>query len=201
MISWINRLLHLPLSRIPLQRNSHSTTDNSHSTNASGEQVFSTCALRAPHIDAPAKGTIVIDDDSPLTTASGDVFRQPPWDDLGRSCNLVRNLMYGRILSFSSKGSATRCRSSSSPARATTPYLSSAALQDRYDFAAARAAWCTNAESPREHHESPLRRLGLHRRRNTVLPPGIHEPALSHNIYICSLPRAVAGTIYIIVFA
>ena len=32
------------------------------------------------------------------------------------------------------------------------------------------------SEGLREHHESLLRRLGLHRRRNTVLPPGIHEP-------------------------
>jgi hypothetical protein len=38
--------------------------------------------------------------------------------------------MLGMILSFSFKGSTTRSRSSSSPARVTTPYLSSAALQD-----------------------------------------------------------------------
>ena len=121
--------------------------------NAPGEQVASTRTMPAPHIDAPAEGSIVVDDDSPLTTASGDVFRQLPWDDLGRSFNLDHNLMHARVLSFSFKGS-TRSRSSSSPARATTPYLSSIALQDeshqpgrahpthevRCDFAAARAA-------------------------------------------------------------
>ena len=53
--------------------------------NAPGEQVASTRTMPAPHIDAPAEGSIVVDDDSPLTTASDDVFRQLPWDDLGRS--------------------------------------------------------------------------------------------------------------------
>ena len=53
--------------------------------------------MSAPHIDVPAKGAIVVDDDSPLTTASNEVFRQHPRDDLGRSYNLNRNLMHDRI--------------------------------------------------------------------------------------------------------
>ncbi len=90
--------------------------------NAPGEQVASTRTMPAPHIDAPTEGSIVVDDDSPLTTASGDVFRQLPWEDLRRSFNLHHNLMHARVLSYSFKGSANRSRSSSSPARATTPY-------------------------------------------------------------------------------
>ena len=39
------------------------------------------------------------------------VFRQLPWDDLGRSYNLDHNLMHARVLSFSFKGSTTRSRS------------------------------------------------------------------------------------------
>lgn len=96
----------------------------------------------------PAEGAIDVDDDSPRRVMSSD--------NLGRSYDLEHNLMHARILSFSFKGSVTRFQSSSSPARATTPYLSSAALQDgshqpgrayhsthedRCDFAAASAAW------------------------------------------------------------
>jgi hypothetical protein len=50
-------------------------------TNASGEQVASTHTMPAPQIDVSVEGAIIFDDDSPLTTASGEVLQQPPWDD------------------------------------------------------------------------------------------------------------------------
>ena len=189
--------------------------------------------------------------------------------------------MYGRILSFSFKGSATRCRSSSSPTRATTPYLSSAALQqhgapmlralenimralfDDWDFTVAETRFFLQAfMNQREYLEPEVRRavwqLGGalespdqptpsdHGPRGAAashldLPRGDPAPAeprgfhdffhhafrtvhtvhsvcspftlvvnahqsllssaqslLSHNIYISSLPRAVAGTIYLL---
>jgi hypothetical protein len=32
------------------------------------------CTMPAPHIDVPAEGTIVVDDDFPLSTASNEMF-------------------------------------------------------------------------------------------------------------------------------
>jgi len=49
--------------------------------NALGEQVASTRTMPAPQIDVSAEGAIIFDDNSPLTTASGEVLRQPSWDD------------------------------------------------------------------------------------------------------------------------
>jgi hypothetical protein len=64
-ISWIHYNRYLPLLI----------------TNASGEQVASTHTMPAPQIDVSVEGAIIFDDDSPLTTASGEVLQQPPWDD------------------------------------------------------------------------------------------------------------------------
>ena len=68
----------------------------------------------------------------PLSSASEEVVRFSRWDNLGISYDVCVHLMHRTIPSFSFKGSISRPRStsSSSSARATTPCLSSAALQD-----------------------------------------------------------------------
>ena len=101
---------------------------------ATRDQAASTRITPAPAGDgALAEGAIVVNsNDCPLSTASGEAVRYSQWDDLGMSYDGSFNLMLRVVPSFSFKGTISRPRltSSSSSARAMTPCLSIAALQD-----------------------------------------------------------------------
>ena len=114
---------------------------------------------------ALAESAIVVNNsDSPLSESSEEAVRYSQWDNLGMSYDGSFNLTHRAVPSFSFKGAISRPRStsSSSSARATTPCLSIAALQDgsyqpsrayhtthvdRYDLAGARGLFPDLAES------------------------------------------------------
>ena len=128
---------------------------------ATSDQAASTRITPAPAGNGTsAEGVIVVNSssDSPLSDSSEERVRYSHWDYLGMSYSGSLNLKHRAIPTFSFKGAISRPRttSSSSSAGATTPCLSTAALQDgsyqpgrayhtthedRYDMAGARAAW------------------------------------------------------------
>ena len=127
---------------------------------ATSDPAASTRITPAPAGDGTlAEGAIVVNSsDSPLSDSSEERVRYSQWDDLGMSYGGSSNLMHRAIPTFSFQGAITRPRttSSSSSARAPTPCLSTAALQDgsyqpgrayhtthedRFSLAGARAAW------------------------------------------------------------
>jgi len=127
---------------------------------ATSDQDASTRITPAPAGNGTsAEGVIVVNSsDSPLSDSSEERVRYSHWDDLGMSYSGSLNLKHRAIPTFSFKGAISRPRttSSSSSAGATTPCLSTAALQDgsyqpgrayhtthedRFGLAGARAAW------------------------------------------------------------
>ena len=127
---------------------------------ATSDPAASTRVTPAPAVDGTsAEGAIGVNSsDSPLSDSSEERVRYSQWDDLGMSYTGSANLKHRAIPTFSFQGAISRPRttSSSSSARAPTPCLSTAALQDgsyqpgrayhtthedRYDMAGARAAW------------------------------------------------------------
>ena len=101
---------------------------------ATSDPAASTRVTPAPAVDGTsAEGAIGVNSsDSPLSDSSEERVRYSQWDDLGMSYSGSLNLKHRAIPTFSFKGAISRPRttSSSSSAGATTPCLSTAALQD-----------------------------------------------------------------------